>query len=121
MWSIGARSICDRILIPPKELSHEKSLLQLPQLVTGNSIPRRLRVWLLHGIEAFEFDARVRCAELPVDRAHSLVAVILPALNLLTKLLNRGDVVRQTLPRQHTQFDLGDVDSARMFGRVVDL
>ncbi len=38
---------------------------------------------LLHGIEPFEFDARIRGAELPIDRADSLTAMVLPA-NLAT-------------------------------------
>ena len=60
---------------------------------------RRLSVRLLHGIEPLEFDARVSRAKLPVHCADTLVPMILPALNLLTKLLNRGNVVRQTLAR----------------------
>jgi len=64
---------------------------------------------LLHGIEAFEFDERIRRAELPVDCADSLVAMILPALNLLIKLIDGGNVVGQTLPRQDAQFDLSNI------------
>jgi len=40
---------------------------------------RRLSVRLLHGIEPFEFDARIRCTELPIDGADSLVAFHGPA------------------------------------------
>ena len=72
--------------------------------------PRRLSVRLLHRIESFEFDACIRRAELPVDRADSLVPMILPTLNLLTEFLNSCNVVGQALPRQHTQFDLGDIE-----------
>ena len=76
---------------------------------------------MLHGIEAFEFDARIRRAEPPVDRADSLVAMILPALNLLAEILDSGNVVGQALARQDAQFDLGNVESARMLGGVMDL
>ncbi len=62
-------------------------------------MPRKLRVRLLHGIESFEFDARIRRAELPVHRADLLVTMILPLLNLLTEVLDGGNVVGQTLPR----------------------
>lgn len=75
----------------------------------------------MHGIEPFEFDASIRRAELPVDRADSLVAMLLPALNLPTELLDGGNVVGQTLPRQHAQFDLGNVEPAGMLGGVMDL
>jgi len=61
--------------------------------------PRRLKVRLLHGIEPFEFDACVCRAKLPVDGANSLVAMILPALNFLTQILDGANVVRQALPR----------------------
>ncbi len=84
-------------------------------------MPRRLSVRLLHGIESLEFDARIRGAELPVDRADSLVPMLLPALDLLAKILNRSNVVCQALPRQHTQFDLGDIQPTRMLRGVVDL
>jgi len=48
---------------------------------------------LLHGIEALEFDARVSRAELPVDSADSLVAMLLPTLNLLTEILDGSNIV----------------------------
>jgi len=76
---------------------------------------------LLHRIEAFQFDARIRCAELPVDRADLLVALILPLLRLLTKFLNSRNVVGKALPCQHTQFDLGNIQPTRMLRGVVDL
>ena len=84
-------------------------------------MPRRLGVRLLHGIEPFEFDARIRCTELPIDGADPLVAMILPALNLLAEILDSGNVVGQALARQDAQFDLGNVESARMLGGVMDL
>jgi hypothetical protein len=40
---------------------------------------------LLHGIESLQFETRIRRAELPVDRTDSLIAMILPALNLPTQ------------------------------------
>src|SRR6266849_964655 len=85
--------------VPPSstEATTSKSLLQLPQTVTGNSMTGRLSVRLLYGIEPFEFDARIRRAKLPVHCADSLVAMILPALYLLTELLNSRDVVSETL------------------------
>ena len=76
---------------------------------------------MLHGIEPFKFDARICRAELPVHRTDLLVAMLLPALNLLTKLINRSDIVRQTLPRQHAPFDLSNIEPTRMFRGVVDL
>ena len=82
---------------------------------------RRLNVRLLHGIEPFEFDARIRRAKLPVHCADSLVTLILPLLRLLTEVLYGCNVVRQALPRQHTQFDLGNIQPTRMLRRVVDL
>jgi hypothetical protein len=48
---------------------------------------------LLHGIEPFELDARIRRAELPVDGAHALVTMILPRLHLPTEFLDGGDIV----------------------------
>ena len=75
---------------------------------------------MLYGIKAFEFDARVRRAELPVHRANLLVAMILPALNLPTEVLDSGDIVGQALPCQDTQFDLGNIEPTRMLGGVVD-
>ncbi len=64
-------------------------------------MPRRLSVWSLHRIESLEFDTRIRRAELPVHRTDSLVAMILPVLNLLTEVLDSRNVVGQTLPRKH--------------------
>jgi hypothetical protein len=43
---------------------------------------------LLHGVKSLEFDARISRAELPVDGADLLVALILPALNLPTQVLD---------------------------------
>ena len=54
---------------------------------------------LLHRIESLQFDACICCAELPVHRADSLVPMILPTLNLLAEILDRGNVVGQALPR----------------------
>lgn len=76
---------------------------------------------MLYRIETFQFDARIRCAELPVDGTDALIAMLLPTLDLLAKLLNCGNVVGQTLPRQHTQFDLGNIEPARMLRGIVDL
>ncbi len=45
----------------------------------------RLRIRLLYGIEPFEFDARISRAKLPVDRADSLVTMILPALYAVSR------------------------------------
>ena len=59
----------------------------------SHDIARRVRVRLLHGIEALEFDARVSRAELPVDSADSLVAMLLPTLNLLTEILDGSNIV----------------------------
>jgi hypothetical protein len=58
-------------------------------------------IGLLYWVETFEFDARIRRPKSPVHRADSLVSMLLPTLNLLTEILNRGDIVRQTLPCQH--------------------
>jgi len=80
----------------------------------------RLRVWLLYGIESLELDARICRAKLPVHRANSLVAMLLPELNLLTKLLNLGDVVRQALPCQPAQFNLGNIEPRSMLEGVMD-
>lgn len=44
------------------------------QVSLSHDMPRRLRVQLLYGTESLEFDARISGAELPVDRADSLVA-----------------------------------------------
>jgi|GEM_PF-4409620 len=82
---------------------------------------RRLSIRLLDGIEAFQFDARIRRAKLPIDRADSLVPMLLPTLNLLTEFLNSRNIVGQALPRQHTQFDLGNIEPTRMLRGVVDL
>src|SRR6266700_3313899 len=87
------------------------SLLQLPQLLT--QLAPGLSVWLLHWIEAFKFDARIRRTKLPIDRADLLVAMVLPALHLPTKFLDSGNVVSQALPRQHTEFNLRDVQPVR--------
>src|SRR6266536_5099952 len=87
----------------------------------SHDMPRRLSVRWLHRIEAFEFDTRIRRAELPVDGADLLVAMLLPALNLLTEILDSSNVMGQALPRQHTEFDLGDVEPTGMFGGVMDL
>jgi hypothetical protein len=75
---------------------------------------------LLHGIEPFEFDARISRAELPVDRADSLVAMLLPLLGLLTEILDGGNVVSKALPCQYTQFDLGNIQPTRMLRGVVN-
>ncbi len=45
----------------------------------------------MHGIESFEFDARISRAELPVDGADPLVAMVLPKLYLLTQFLDSRD------------------------------
>jgi hypothetical protein len=74
-----------------------------------------------HRIEPFQFDARIRRAKLPADRADSLVAVILPALHLLTQFLNGGNVVRQALLRQHREFDLSNVEPTRVLRGVMNL
>ena len=58
-------------------------------------MPRRLNVRLLHRIEALQLNARIRRAELPVDGTNSLVAMILPVLNLLTKVLDGGNVAHE--------------------------
>ena len=76
---------------------------------------------MLHGIEPFEFDARIRRAKLPVDRADLLVAMVLPKLYLLTKVLNGGNVVGQALPCQHAEFNLRDIEPTGMLRGVVDL
>jgi hypothetical protein len=76
---------------------------------------------LLHGIQPLQFDACISGAELPVDRADLLITMLLPALNLLTELLDGGNVVGQVLSLTHIQFNLGNIEPARMFGRVMDL
>jgi hypothetical protein len=83
-------------------------------LILSHDKSRRLSVWLLYRIETFQFDARINRAELPVDGTDALIAMLLPTLDLLAKLLNCGNVVGQTLPRQHTQFDLGNIEPARI-------
>lgn len=65
----------------------------------SHDMPRRLSVRLLYGIESLQFDARIRRAELPVHGADSLVAMILPVLNLLAEVLDSSDVVSETLSR----------------------
>src|SRR5258708_17717330 len=47
--------------------------------------------------------------------------MLLPTLDLLAKVLNRSNVVCQALPRQHREFDLGDIQPTRMLRGVVDL
>ncbi len=42
--------------------------------------------------------------------------MILPALNLLAEILDSGNVVGQALAGQDAQFDLGNVEPARMDG-----
>lgn len=84
-------------------------------------MPRRLRVRLLHRIESLEFNARILRAKLPVDRADLLVTLILPLVRLLTEFLHGCNVVCQALPRQHTQFNLGNIQPTRMLRGVVDL
>jgi YD repeat-containing protein len=125
-------------ITPPSPLGQESitvdGVSRISSVTDGNGVtapttsdchrqlqPRRLRVGLLHGIEAFEFDARIRRAELPVHRADSLVTMILPTLNLLTEVLNGSNIVSQPLPRQHTEFNFGNIEPARMFGGIVDL
>ena len=76
---------------------------------------------MLHRVESLQFDARIRRAELPVDRADPLVAMVLPALNLLAEVLDGGNVVGQALPGQHTQFDLSNIEPAGVLGGVMDL
>src|SRR5215471_10863142 len=39
----------------------------------------------------------------------------------LPEILNRGNAVSQTLPSQHTEFDLRDIEPARVLGGIVDL
>src|SRR5437763_9219974 len=52
---------------------------------------RRLRVRLLHWIEALELDARIRGAEVPVYGANSLIAMILWfSLTLITHQQDTG-------------------------------
>ena len=46
--------------------------------------------------------------------------MILPTLHLPTQFLNGGNIVGQSLPRQHREFDLGNVEPGCMLGRVVD-
>ena len=70
-------------------------------LRVSHDMPWRLIVRLLYGIESLEFDARICCAELPVDRANTLVPMLLPLLRLLTEFLNSRNIVGQALPRQH--------------------
>lgn len=72
---------------------------------------------MLHRRESLQCDARISRAEWSVDRADSLV----PTLDLLTAFPNGSNVVGQALPRQHTQFDLGNSEPTRVFGRVMDL
>jgi hypothetical protein len=67
---------------------------------------------LLNGIESLQFDTRISDAELPIHRADSLIAMLLPTLNLVTEVLDGGNVVSQTLPRQHAEFDLSNVEPA---------
>jgi hypothetical protein len=62
-----------------------KVLLQLAKLVTGHQMLRKPGIRLLHGIEAFEFDARIRRAKLPVDRADLLIPMGLPAPNPVSR------------------------------------
>jgi len=50
-------------------------------------------IWLLHRIESFELDACIRRAKVPVDGTDSLVAMILPTLNLLAEILDGSDIV----------------------------
>jgi hypothetical protein len=87
----------------------------------NNLTARRLNVRLLHRIEALEFDTCISGAELPVHRANPLVALLLPALNLPTQLLDGGNVVGQALPCEHREFNLGDVEPTGVLGGVMDL
>ena len=76
---------------------------------------------MLNGIESLQFDTRISDAELPIHRADSLIAMLLPTLNLVTEVLDGGNVVSQTLPRQHAEFDLSNVEPAGALGGVMDL
>jgi hypothetical protein len=74
-----------------------------------------------HRIQSLEFDACIRRPELSVDGANALVALLLPLLNLTTKLLNGGDVVSQALPRQDAEFNLSNIEPTGVLGCVMDL
>ena len=62
------------------------------------------------GVQTGELDARIGSGKAPVNGRHALVAIVLPALHLLTQLIDGRNVVLQPLPRQHRQFNLGDIE-----------
>ncbi len=64
---------------------------------------RRLRIRLLHRIESLQFDTRISGAELPVDRADSLIAMLLPALNLVAELPVRKLARAQIRANEYTK------------------
>ena len=53
---------------------------------------------LLHGVKPFEFDTRVRRGKLPTDRPDAQIALLLPLLDTLKKLLNRVHALIGGLP-----------------------
>lgn len=58
---------------------------------------------------------------MPVDTGLSRVAGIGPRLRLGFQGLDMGDPTAQALLGENAQLDLGDIQPASMFGRVVDL
>ena len=73
------------------------------------------------GIQTLDFDACISRGKLPVNGGHLLIAIVLPALHLLTELIHRRDVVFQPLPRQYREFNLRNIEPTGMFGGIVDL
>src|SRR5262245_53193772 len=68
-----------------------------------------------------QLDPRIRRRETPLHPGAPRVAVGVPCGGLATERLLIRDALRQALPRQDRQFDLGHVQPTAVLGRVVDL
>jgi hypothetical protein len=53
---------------------------------------------LLHRVKPLELDACICGGKLPTDGAHAVIALLLPLLNALKKLLNRVNALIDGLP-----------------------
>lgn len=66
------------------------------------------------------FDAGVGGGEVPVERRAAIIALRLPCRDFAAHLCDCEDAPVQALFAQRAQFNLGDVQPASMFGRIVD-
>lgn len=69
-------------------------MLQLPQVATRWFLEAECQVITRDKVIAWG-------AKLPIDGVHTLLVIILPTQHLPTGFLNGGNIVSQTLPRQH--------------------